>query len=93
MPDVLSASGQAAGWVVVVVVLTTLCMNQVWWLGCWWLVASVAILHQNRSQTTSHGLTRHRTSSNQPSTFYILNGSVSYEFIFNITSSAINLHI
>ena len=33
------------------------------------------------------------TTSNQPSTFYILNGSVSYEFIFNITSSAINLHI
>ena len=69
MPDVLSASGQAAGWVVVVVVLTTLCMNQVWWLGCWWLVASVAILHQNRSQTTSRGLTRQPPPVTSPAHF------------------------
>ena len=68
MPDVLSASGQAAGWlgggggganypVYESSVVAGL------------LVASVAILHQNRSQTTSRGLTRQPPPVTSPAHF------------------------
>ena len=96
MPDVLSASGQAAGWLgggggggganYPVYESSVVAGLLVAGGQCCYIAPEQVSDNQPRLDQTA-------TTSNQPSTFYILNGSVSYEFIFNITSSAINLHI
>ena len=69
MPDVLSASGQAAGWLGGGGGGANYPVYESSVVAGLLLVASVAILHQNRSQTTSRGLTRQPPPVTSPAHF------------------------